>query len=257
MNDEAWHRYFVVNRDRVRPSIPTTPPRMALELRRALARSIEMFRVGETGEGRIVNDVRRCGGLWTGALCEALALYIAEEGEHARVLGDIGRALGGAQSVRRETARHRLGTRGFVVARRAAGVDTKMTVLFAAEVVGIVFYELVASSLAPSAMREALSRIAADERAHLLFQRDYFEELARRSRVPAARAVYTGIVVAVTSGVVAAFTAMHGDTLALLGVSKAEVMRRALGVLGDLDAEPEGPPAHEAPRDLVSSMPAY
>lgn len=242
MRAEAWHRYFLMNQERPYAAVPPVAPPMTSDLKRALARSMEMFRVGETGEGRIVNDVRVRGGVWTSPLCEALALYIREEGQHARLLGDIVLALRGARGGSEATARHHLGTRGFVVVRRAAGVDTKMVVLFAVEVVGIVFYELVAERLAPCGMRDALLRMASDERAHLLFQRDYFTALARASRLPLASAAYAAAVLGATAGAVAAFAATHHDTLAGLGVSLADIGARVRLTLREALEHPEGPP---------------
>ena len=125
-----WKAHF--ERNRHRPLPPTVEavdlPSVVASL---LARSLARFQIGETGEGRIVGAVARSrmAGI-DDDYRRALALFIAEEGRHARILAGLVRALGGEL----------LGTtwteRTFVRVRRLAGIRFKLLVMFAAEVVG-------------------------------------------------------------------------------------------------------------------------
>ena len=168
-----WKAHFERNRHRPLPSTVEAldlPPAAVS----ALARSLARFQIGETGEGRIVGAVARC--RMTGVdddYRRALALFIAEEGRHARILAGLVRALGGEL----------LGTtwteRAFAGVRRLAGIRFKLLVMFAAEVVGAGFYSGLAARLPPGATRSALEQMAGDEQAHLRFHRRFFAIQAR------------------------------------------------------------------------------
>ena len=169
-----WKAHF--ERNRHRPLPPTAevvplPPAVASTLARSLAR----FQIGETGEGRIVGAVARSRmrGI-DDDYRRALALFIAEEGRHARILAGLVGALGGQL----------LGTtwteRAFARVRRLAGIRFKLLVMFAAEVVGAGFYAGLAARLPRGATRSALEQIAGDEQAHLQFHRRFFAIQAPR-----------------------------------------------------------------------------
>jgi len=169
-----WRRHF--ERTAARP-IPRTGDRVDLPPARAaaLASSLARFQVGETGEGRIVGAVSRA--RMRGVdddYRHALALFIAEEGRHARILAGIVRGLGGELLATSWTARL------FARVRRLAGIRFKVLAMFAAEVVSIGFYAALAAALPAGGARVALEQIARDEQAHLRFHRDFFRIQAPR-----------------------------------------------------------------------------
>jgi hypothetical protein len=163
-----WKAHF--ERNRLRPLPPTAeaidlPP----DVGSALARSLARFQIGETGEGRIVGDVARIGMFGVDDdYRRAVALFIAEEGRHARILADLVHALGGELLEATWTARL------FGRVRHLGGIRCKLLVMFAAEVVGAGFYRGLAAHLPPGPTRAALEEIAGDERAHLRFHRRFF-----------------------------------------------------------------------------------
>jgi hypothetical protein len=189
----------------------------------ALAWSLARFQIGETGEGRIVGAVGRT--TMPGVDDDyrvALALFIAEEGRHARILAGLVRALGGDLLTSTWTEQ------AFVRVRRLAGIRTKLLAMFAAEVIGIGFYDALGSALPPGPTRQALRSIAADERAHFAFHRQFF-----RLQAPAgwrrALFVLAWTVAASAAGVVVLWD--HRHTLDALGVSKALLARRMAALI--------------------------
>jgi len=131
------------------------------------------FQLGETGEGRIARDIYRfhMAGI-DDDYRQALGLFIAEEGRHARILGGLVRALGGRLLARTWTARL------FSVVRGLMGIRFKLLVLLAAEVVATGFYGMLARALPASPLRSALEEIAGDEAAHLAFHQAFVRTAA-------------------------------------------------------------------------------
>jgi hypothetical protein len=163
----AWREHFEKNRTRPLPPIHAPPLRG--DQHEALTDSLKIFQLGETGEGRIAQQIRSVRLRHVDDdYCEALGMFVAEEGRHARILGLMVRALGGTLLERNWTAKL------FVHARRLFGVRFKLLVLLAAEVIGIGFYGLLGASLPEGAMASALRQICGDEEDHLRFHCDFF-----------------------------------------------------------------------------------
>ena len=218
----AWRLHFERNRRRPMPPAgcrgELTPGAAA-----ALAWSLARFQIGETGEGRIVGAVARV--QMTGVdddYRRALALFIAEEGRHARILAGLIQSLGGTLLASTWTER------GFVRLRRLAGIRTKLLVMYAAEVIGIGFYEALASALPAGPSHRALRSIAADERAHFAFHRRFF-----RLQAPGGwrRALFVAAWIVSASGAGAVVLWDHRRTLRALGLSKARLARRLLALV--------------------------
>lgn len=237
MQHTHWRAYFEARSDRPRPALddlPEIPP----SLRAHLAGSLARFQLGETGEGRIVGDLRRRADAWglDPDYLESLRLFIAEEGRHAAILGTAVRALGG------HTLRRTWSSDAFARVRRVAGPGFELLMLLAAEVAALCFYGTLVERLPNGPLRTALAEIAGDEAMHLRFHVDFL-----RSTLPsstARRAVAT-MWAGLGMGAGAVVVADHGATLQRLGVTRRAVLGRATELVEDtvatlVEAVPSG-----------------
>jgi hypothetical protein len=241
-----WRARFEARSERPRPSIGDAaeiPP----DLRPLLAGSLARFQLGETGEGRIVADLRRRADAWSlpADYLEALRLFIAEEGRHAAILGTAVRALGGRTLPRTWSAD------AFARVRRLAGPGLELLVLLAAEVAALSFYGTLVERLPSGPLCEALREIAGDEVVHLRFHVDF---LRAALPSPVARHVvataWAGLGVAAGAVVIAD----HGATLRRLGTSRRAVLGRARELVDDTVAGllEDGPPRGASSRTAAA-----
>lgn len=168
MNWSAWRAHFETNATRPLPQV--APPELPGPQRKALLQSLMKFQLGESGEGRVAHEIDRT--LLPGIDDDyriALKRFVAEESRHARILRTMVEALGG------RILQHQWTERLFVALRRLFGIRFKLSVLQAAEVIGIGFYGLLAEVLPASELTGALGEICADEEQHLRFHRQFFE----------------------------------------------------------------------------------
>jgi hypothetical protein len=158
-----WSLLFAARRQRAGVRLLAEDPQLA-GIPASVARSLAIFQLGESGGGTVVEQARR-----SRLPCidedyaEAVALFVDEEHRHAELLACCVRALRGRLIERNWTARL------FVFGRRLIGLRLKIMVLLAAEVVGICYYQLLASGLPDSELKSVLREIAADEKDHLRF----------------------------------------------------------------------------------------
>jgi len=132
---------------------------------------LAIFQAGEGGEGRIAKDIDQFHTAWIDDdYRAALKLFVREEGRHARILSHALRELGGKELENNWTERL------FFYGRRAMGIELKLTVLTAAEVVGITFYGELVKALPESGLRSALQQLCDDETDHLAFHTAYFQQ---------------------------------------------------------------------------------
>jgi hypothetical protein len=163
---EFWHKHFLGSRDRA----GALPWHEFYELtateRRAVARSIQQFQLGEWARGR--GFVRRAAShpvlandSW---FVPALRLFIAEEQEHSGILG---RFLD-REGIPRLT-NHWL-DEIFRRLRKLAGLEACATVLVTAEVLAIPFYQALRDATGSPLLRAICVRILCDEAKHLNYQ---------------------------------------------------------------------------------------
>ncbi len=162
----AWRRHFEHNRlDRPEPAwdraIVGAPAIVAL-----MARSLAHLQLGESGDGavllsgaaRVYGDDPDYGA--------ALALFIGEEQEHARLLALAVRRLGGELVQRHWTHA------SFRAFRHALGVRFELQILLTAEIVGTAFYRLLHRHGPDPVVGEVCALLLADEEHHLAFHRE-------------------------------------------------------------------------------------
>lgn len=230
MSWKHWRERFAARAHRPLP--PAAPPRLDEERAAALLRSLRIFQLGETGEGRIVHQVRRDPPPGTDAdYQEALRLFVAEEGRHAAILGRLIRSMGS------EPLSHSWTHRLFEGARHLIGVRTKLLVLLSAEVIAVGFYGALADRLPAGPAREALDQIRADEADHLAFHADFFR---RQLPTPAHRASFVALWLAAAGIACLTVAADHHRTLRRFEVPWSELLTRC--------AEPTARAAHRATR---------
>jgi len=173
LNWTHWRNFFAARRHRPDVRLLANEPQLA-GIPASLARSLAIFQLGESGGGTVVEQARRSRLPSAGEdYAEAVALFVAEEHRHAELLACCVRALHGRLLDRNWTARL------FVSGRRLVGLRLKVTVLLAAEIVGICYYQLLAGGLPDSELRSVLREIAADEKAHLRFHCDFLHAQMR------------------------------------------------------------------------------
>lgn len=228
LDSEAWLVWFRHNRARTSAEVPE-PVVLPRELHDALVHALQVFQLGEAGEGRVAKEAARSADpVLDAALVECVDLYIREEGRHARELLVVLRAMG-VEPLRRTTAE-----KLFRWTRRAMGLRQKMLTIAVAEIVGVVFYGLVRDRIAHSALADTAARIAADEAAHLDFQAALFRAFLAHPPLPVPR-MYAAAVAAVFALVLAAAIATvaidQRAFLRAIGCSPTELTRRCVDEL--------------------------
>ncbi len=161
-NWKRWHDFFANRSSRQLPGLLSSDDYR--DIPDSVAKSLAIFQLGESGGGTVIEQAR------TSTIqtvhehyAAAMKLFVAEEHRHAELLAIAVRNLGGSLVAENWTAKL------FVVARRLMGLRLKVMVLLAAEVVGLCYYQLIASRLPHSRLRSILAQIVNDQRAHLSF----------------------------------------------------------------------------------------
>ncbi|MEQ1567152.1 MAG: ferritin-like domain-containing protein [Myxococcota bacterium] len=222
-----WVAHFERNRHRPLPPITDGLDQLPAPLAAALAVSLAKFQQGETGEGRIANEVGHIG--WASidpAYVAALRAFVAEEGRHAKILGLAVRALG-ARSQRSEWS-----ARLFAAGRRLVDPRFELVALLGAEVAAIAAYQAIVDALPEGGLRVALRELVADEEEHLRFHASLF---AAEARTGARRVALVASLSSVLAAAAAVLVADHAALWRALGVSPvaltaavAQLGRRAL-----------------------------
>jgi len=220
MNSENWLHYFQHNRlNRPEPDWSQRFPEdecTAAEL----ANSFAHFQLGESGEGacllraaarRYVDDL---------AYQEALALFIAEEKEHARLLARLVERFGGR--LIRSHWTHSL----FRLFRQALGVRFEIQVLVTAELVGTAYYRVLARRVRDRVTEEVCQLILRDEARHVEF---HLERLVADQQLwlPIERALWATQFQALFLAALEVAWIDHRHVLQKLGASRSEFVREA------------------------------
>jgi hypothetical protein len=223
-DSRGWLLYFRRNRERTSPPVPARIDDLPPSLREPLVRSLQRFQLGEAGPGTVAKQARESGDpALDDALVDCVALYVAEEGRHAREIAAVLRALGAG------TLRRAWSEKLFERARRALGLRQKMLVIAVAEVVGVVFYGAVRDRIPSRPVATVAGVIAADESAHLDFQADYFGRVLRAAsprRRTLLGAALAADFAAGLAGAVATVAIDHRPLLRAIDLSTGELALR-------------------------------
>src|ERR1043166_6510347 len=168
MNSKYWLNYYQQNRnDRPDPKWNLPSP-LNPAVQKALPRSLSHFQLGETGGGTYLMD-RACRQVSEDPVyLDALQFFIAEEGEHARLLERLVIRFGG-HTVRRHWT-HTL----FRFIRHALGFNFEIKLLVIAELVGTAYYRLLRLRTRDAVLDEVCDLILQDEARHVDFHADWF-----------------------------------------------------------------------------------
>lgn len=151
--------------------------------RDAIAASVQGFQLGESAEGRHLYRSACAHAAATGDAdyAEAMRLFIAEEGRHAR---DLGRFLGlaGVPLLRREA-----GDWLFRRLRKLGGLEVAVAVLLTPEILAMVYYAALRDATGSPVLRRLCDQILADEAAHVRFQAERLAILRARRPGPLLR----------------------------------------------------------------------
>jgi hypothetical protein len=215
MDSASWRAYFERNRlDRPEPDW-SAPALHQAEAARQLARSLSHFQLGESGEGRclLAEAQRRYPG--DADYGTALALFVREEQEHARLLVQLVQRFGGT-IIRRHWTHS-----AFRLMRRALGVHFEIQTLVIAELIGTAYYRLLHAHSPDPALRQACELMLQDEAQHLAFHRDRFSA-DHVSWLPAERSLWAGQLQLFLLGAAEAAWADHRRALLALGATRRE-----------------------------------
>ena len=183
MNSREWLGYFEQNaRGRAEPQWHLPSP-LDERARRVIARSLSHFQLGESGEGKFLLNHARAQARDDAAYYKALALFIAEEKEHARLLELLVRRFGGALTQRHWT--HLL----FRFVRRAFGLNFQIQVLVIAEIVGTAYYRLLHRRTCDPVLEDVCEIVLRDEAQHIAFHVDWLAQTHSRL-LPFERALW-------------------------------------------------------------------
>jgi hypothetical protein len=212
MDSTAWLDHFERNRlHRPEPDWhrPTPFPAHAAA---PLARSLAHFQLGESGEGTtLLTDARRA---WADDpdYVAALALFVTEEQEHARLLEHLVGRFGG------DLVTDHWSHRWFRRVRRALGVEFEIQTLVVAELIGTAYYRLLRST-GDGVLRQVCELMLRDEIPHLRFHADRVVVNQLRWH-PWRRALWTAQFQCLFRAAVSAAWVDHRSALLALGVNR-------------------------------------
>ncbi|MCK9901424.1 ferritin-like domain-containing protein [Frankia sp. Cpl3] len=225
---EEWHRGFVARRGRADPA--WRPAELPVPLARSLAR----FQLGEGSDGAGLIGAATAAG--DGDYLAAARLFVAEEQDHARLLGRLLAVAG------RPTVAAHWSDSVFRLLRRRAGVSRELMVLMVAEVCALRYYRAVRDGAADPLAREVAARVLADEEQHVPFhvQRLRVDLAARPAAVRAGLAAAWWMLFLPAAAAVAAD---HGAALRLLDVRPTRFLADAIALFRPVVAAVLGPAA--------------
>jgi hypothetical protein len=220
MNTHQWLEHFqqnAINRNDPQWDVPSPLCRQSRQL---LARSLSHFQLGESGEGGFL--LRQAREQFPDDIVypQALALFVAEEKEHARLLANLVERFGGTLIRRHWT--HSL----FRLARRALGVRFEIQVLVIAELVGTAYYRLLHRRSRDPVLEEVCALVLRDEASHVAFHADWLGEFQKRL-LPLERAVWAAQFQVLFTIAAQVAWLDHRAALVSFGARRAEFFREA------------------------------
>lgn len=220
-----WLAYFQHNRTN-RHTIPwelgiTVEPHQ----RNPLIRSLQRFQVGESGEGRHLKK----GAARTGDpdYQTTIDLFIAEEQEHARLLGKALDALGA------DRLTWHWSDAAFVTLRRLMGLHLELMVLLMAEMIALRYYRVLHDGTPDPVLRALGRQFLDDEVGHVSFHSDYLRRVFAEHWLP-VRLVICGAWWLAYSLVSLVVAVDHRQVIGAMGVSPRTFLRDCAAVFDEV-----------------------
>ena len=208
--DRFWH-----NKDSRLPIPWDAPVRPPVDGRAAVLRSLACFQLGESSDGRHLCRLAR--GTGDALYAEAIELFVAEEQEHARLLGEILDRFEAPRLQRHWS--HWL----FRHCRHMLGFRAEIAVLLLAEIAGLEYYTAVQEGIEDTATRRVCEQFLHDEKFHVLFHCEYLHRwLAGRSR-PTRWLAWWGLT-GLFAGAIGVVAWDHRDALIAMGGSSKKFL---------------------------------
>jgi hypothetical protein len=188
----------------------------------AVARSIQIFQLGETGQGRHITRAADQYAFHTGDSFypTALQLFIEEEHRHAALLGKVLDAAG-LPRIRRQWS-----AGIFRKLRHLAGLELAICVLLTAELIAMIYYSALRRATRSVVLQRVCQQILRDEVMHLNFQSERLAIL-RRGRPLWVQRMAMGAQWLLFVGTCGVFYVAHRCVLNAGGFSMRRFARRA------------------------------
>lgn len=222
----TWTDYFTRNRVRqlrIEATVDWDAPcTMGPEARRAVARSLQRFELGESGEGEhLLRLAARAG---DPDYVAAVRLLIAEEQRHSALFGR------GLRHLMAPSLPGHWTDRVFTLLRRSLGLDTEIALFLVAETVALDWFEALAA--VPDPVLAGIGRrIVADEREHIRFQIDRLH-LDLRTGPALARLGIAAVWSVVAAGAATVLVLGHAEAMRACGRRPGLVWARGLRTFG-------------------------
>lgn len=223
MTFDAWLTYFQRNparQARLDATIDWSQPTpLTGDDRAAIARSLQRFELGESGDGAtLLAKAARAG---DPTYLAALRLFVAEEQRHSALFG---RALDHLAWPRLTS---HWSDSAFTHLRRALGLRTEIALFLVAEVVALHYFAALRDGCPDVQVARMATRILTDEEEHVRFQvHRLHTDFARRGPLGRLAALVLWWPVAVGAASVVALD--HRHALRVCGVRPVDLLARAL-----------------------------
>ena len=220
MNSISWLHYYQKNR------LNRPEPQWDLPLQgdpaviRELARSLSHFQLGESGDGtHLLREARRAHAD-DPAYQEALALFILEEQEHARLLCKLVERYRGRLITRHWT--HTL----FRALRRVWGVGFEIQILVIAELIGTAYYRLLENRTTDPVLQQVCELVLRDEAQHVAFHAERFGT-EQASWLPVEKALWLAQFQGLFLGALRVAWHDHRTALQAIGINRTRFLHEA------------------------------
>lgn len=162
MNFTTWYDYFIANQSHFDHLDWSPADRLTEEEKKCIYSSVQQFQRGEHSEGK--HFLQYAESMQDKSYTETVKVFIREEQDHARVLGQFM----DAQGITRLRKDWLDGV--FRGLRKLAGLEGTVTVLLTAEIIAIPYYTALERATKSTVLRQICKQILKDEEMHLRFQ---------------------------------------------------------------------------------------
>jgi hypothetical protein len=220
MNTADWLAYFRQNRLDRRGIAWHEGISLASHLHEPLARSLARFQLGESSTGTHLLAAARHLSERTGDkdYPQTIALFIAEEQEHSRLLARV------LQQMHAPLLPHHWTDSLFRRCRHLLGFYEEITVLLMAEIIALKYYGIIRQQCGAPVLEIACEQILADEKFHIRFHCEYLHQVIAPRFGPIRVACWMMVsVMFAGASIIVAWD--HRQAFAALGSSAVEFLR--------------------------------